>query len=387
MANGLVPVKQDLTANMYALRAGLSVVSAEVLKGKSLMEQKKEALDKVKAEADDNLHVAKKFAEYWEGGVSDKTKYYLSKCMLILSSILLILSLGLFVYMLFFWLIPKLGGDYGDILYGWLLNHNAMRVVSISMTIASILGIGLSIFLQVWFNSSLKYYKEDYGLALEYNPKYDCIWKKSPCKHDVPSFMVTPKYVHKKYNEAMAALATTENECNAEIAAAESEYEQAIAFALQNHILPAKAMYSSLANVFSYLVDERDWANLDYLIYAIETGRADTIKEALQLLDREKQTDRIVAAIQAASREIVQLLVSGFTALSNQISSGIAMLSQQIQANSYQTAQLSARMSQIANAQTLNNALLEKANESSEQLVTDAHRIVELENMRYNRGY
>lgn len=198
---------------------------------------------------------------------------------------------------------------------------------------------------------------------------------------------MNPAYIDQKLLEAESNVEKIQRQGQAKIAAAEDDYKITIAFAIQNHILPAKAMYSSLANVFSYLVDERDWANLDYLIYAIETGRADTIKEALQLLDREKQTDRIVAAIQAASREIAQLLVSGFTALSNQISSGIAMLSQQIQANSYQTAQLSARMSQIADAQTLNNALLEKANESSEQLVTDAHRIVELENMRYNRGY
>ena len=33
-----------------------------------------------------------------------------------------------------------------------------------------------------------------------------------------------------------------------------------------------------------------DWSNLDLIIYYLETNRADTIKEALQLLDEEIRT-------------------------------------------------------------------------------------------------
>lgn len=34
------------------------------------------------------------------------------------------------------------------------------------------------------------------------------------------------------------------------------------------------------------LIDFRDWENIDLIIYYFETGRADDMKEALQLVDR-----------------------------------------------------------------------------------------------------
>ena len=171
---------------------------------------------------------------------------------------------------------------------------------------------------------------------------------------------------------------------------------------IQNHVDPAKAVYQSLIQIFSGQIDERDWSSLDYLIYAVETGRADSIKESLQLLDREKQTNRIVAAIQTASKEIAQILNRGFSALSEQMTKSFVILSKQIQTSTAailgsisqmqqiqesQTALLSAKVSQLTQQQSLNRALMEKANESSEQLVADIHQIAQLENARYNRGY
>lgn len=55
--------------------------------------------------------------------------------------------------------------------------------------------------------------------------------------------------------------------------------------------------YRELLEQFSSLLDERDWKNLDLVIYQIETGRADSIKEALHQVDRELQTERIVKSV------------------------------------------------------------------------------------------
>lgn len=372
---------------MYALRAGLSVVSEEVQKGKALIDQKEEALDEIKAEAADKLHMANKLAEYWKNATYNDRHYKKAKAQRNLLLTIALLFLGLGVYMIFFWVIFGLNENSDFIIYRWLINYNYMFAVAISLTIASVLGMAAFLFLRWILSETLWDYKWKYSKDVKYNRGNDSF---EPDKEKVsllPQKKVTPKIVHERYDAAVAAIPALESQFQEKIAAAETEYKNAIAAAKVNHIIPAKRMYSSLIQLFSFLVDERDWANLDYLIYAIETRRADSMKEALQLLDREKQTDRIVAAIQAASREIAQLLVTGFNALSHQISASVNMLSQQIQANSYQTALLSTRMTQLSNAQTLNNALLEKANESSEQLVADAHRIVELENMRYNRGY
>ncbi len=55
--------------------------------------------------------------------------------------------------------------------------------------------------------------------------------------------------------------------------------------------------YRELLAQFSPLLDERDWPHLDLVIYQLETGRADSIKEALHQVDRELQTERIEKSV------------------------------------------------------------------------------------------
>lgn len=44
----------------------------------------------------------------------------------------------------------------------------------------------------------------------------------------------------------------------------------------------------ALDNSYGDILDSRDWDKLDKIIYLLETHRADTVKEALQLIDRER---------------------------------------------------------------------------------------------------
>lgn len=43
-----------------------------------------------------------------------------------------------------------------------------------------------------------------------------------------------------------------------------------------------------LENAYGDILDSRDWDKLDKIIYLLETYRADSVKEALQLIDRER---------------------------------------------------------------------------------------------------
>lgn len=76
-----------------------------------------------------------------------------------------------------------------------------------------------------------------------------------------------------------------------------------------------------LESEFGGLLHTSDWGNIDYLIYLFMTGRADSKKEALQLLDKEKRTDRIVGAINGAAKYISKNISSAMNSLGNRLSS------------------------------------------------------------------
>jgi len=68
---------------------------------------------------------------------------------------------------------------------------------------------------------------------------------------------------------------------------------------IRNGIYPqiAKA-YENLVKKYSSVIHESDFENLDYILYLLETGRADTKKEALQLVDEERRNERLVEAVE-----------------------------------------------------------------------------------------
>ncbi len=113
---------------------------------------------------------------------------------------------------------------------------------------------------------------------------------------------------------------------------------------------------------YGNLIDKRDWENLDLIIYYYETGRADSVKEALQLVDKERRNDALIEAIGIATNEICQSIHT----LGKVMIQGFASLSAQLEA---QKVQIAGAMSEILTQQTLNNALLAKANVSSKQMV------------------
>ena len=64
---------------------------------------------------------------------------------------------------------------------------------------------------------------------------------------------------------------------------------------------------------YSEILDVRDWENVDLIIYYFETNRAESIKEALVMVDAQKAVGAIVGAINNASREISSTIRAFFT--------------------------------------------------------------------------
>lgn len=138
----------------------------------------------------------------------------------------------------------------------------------------------------------------------------------------------------------------------------------------------------SITDNYSGLLDKRDWQYLDLVIFYYETGRADTIKEALQLVDNERRNAEVISTIRHASDTIcgtinssIRALGSAMTAcfdrLSSQINAGFASLSGSIGAVNAQLGQISAQNAALITGQQMQNALMAKASTSSTQLAED----------------
>ncbi len=132
-----------------------------------------------------------------------------------------------------------------------------------------------------------------------------------------------------------------------------------------------QAVYTALEKQYSPLLDVRDWQHIDLLIFYFETRRADSMKEALQLVDRQVQTNSILQAIQTASAEITDTIRVSVSRMAQIVGNGFALLSNQLgQLQRTQNLQLM-QMNEMINEQKMLKALQQKANVNSMQLMED----------------
>lgn len=133
--------------------------------------------------------------------------------------------------------------------------------------------------------------------------------------------------------------------------------------------------YMALAKRFNPLLDERDWAHLDLVIFELETRRADTVKEALQLVDRELQTERIQQTIVQATEQICYEIRRGFARLEATIVRCCEAICAQLAVMNVQLAGISSQLSELTDSVNLGNALQAKANVTSSQLLSSVNYI------------
>lgn len=144
-------------------------------------------------------------------------------------------------------------------------------------------------------------------------------------------------------------------------------------------LVRSDALYKALQKEYSSVLDERNWKNIDLILFAFETGRADNLKEALAFADQESRTRRIEKAIQNATNQICSTIRSEVSSLRNTVQTCCNRLSAQIQnigdkVLASNRAILSAQEAMLTE-QRMTNALIEKSNMSSMQLMDDIHRL------------
>ena len=144
-----------------------------------------------------------------------------------------------------------------------------------------------------------------------------------------------------------------------------------------------RTLYRQLKNS---ILDERDWENLDIIIYELETGRADTIKEALQQTDLLIRHNEIKQAIGKASEAICNTIQQSMSEISFSIERNMLRIHDDFISLSEDQRRIQQSLQDVVSAQELSNALKEKANVSSAQLAADVKRLRELEDYKFYRS-
>ena len=162
---------------------------------------------------------------------------------------------------------------------------------------------------------------------------------------------------------------------------------------IRERSLQGLAMYDALVKTFSSILDERDWKNLDLVIYYLETGRALDIREALQQVDRQHQNDALVRVMQEAQSAISMSIQRSTFALAAMIQQSALQIQSAITfntvvsgyANGYLVGAEAERMAltletrarEALDTTLLQTALVEKSKASSEQLVQSTRSLHE----------
>ena len=150
----------------------------------------------------------------------------------------------------------------------------------------------------------------------------------------------------------------------------------------QNKLLSdATAIYESIKALA--IIDERDWANLDFVIYELETGRADSMKEALQQADLCIRHNEMIQAIETAGEAISACISQNINDLKHSIGLQVRSLRADINELNKGQRTIAEKLGDMLDAQELSNALLERASESSKDLAKNIEYIKDIKYREY----
>ena len=152
------------------------------------------------------------------------------------------------------------------------------------------------------------------------------------------------------------------------------------------HAVAGLVMIKALEESFDDMIDPRDWENTDIIIYALETRRAENMQQALQVVDGERRTERIIDAVNTAGQEICKSINTGLSRLQSEMTRCFGILGQIV---ALQGDRIAAQMqglqdginasnsyiAQLSSQQSMSNALLAKANENSAALTAEVTRL------------
>lgn len=106
------------------------------------------------------------------------------------------------------------------------------------------------------------------------------------------------------YGKTIDKIISQLNQFKTEFIAYQNNVKNAPSLRGKNYPQLAKA-YNELVKKYTVTIHESDFKYIDYLLYLFVTRRAETMKEALQLLDDERRNQRLVQAVEDSAKYIV----------------------------------------------------------------------------------
>ena len=434
--------KKELLGNLYALRAGLSVISQEKDNADKALEEYSDITYKASrkihnaknwlASADSKRRAAKNEYENQkrvrdvqyqnDKNKIDKNSYYVkapSLALVILRYILIVAVIAGAVALCWYCIDKFINainvadeiGYFTDVVFTDVITMEVVEEVekqfwkwlgcSIGAVLLSVLAMVLLYFFVIRRGTSIKRrrrivkkIREKNQLAATYKQDVAVIDQDLANKLDA---------IDKKEAKTEKDLIYLQKEYDQAVEPHKKELSVKLALYKDN----ATQIYKVLKSKFSEMLDERDWKYLDLYIYMYETGRAESKKEALQLIDQYIQNQNIVEAVNRAGSAVCATLKSGFSKVRDaigtacmainttmrelhsetmlkmdRITNRLDDINENVQTASAKLDTLSAGINNLGNsvveltgAVNMGNALKSKASTSSEQLVSDSRYI------------
>lgn len=367
--------KNQMLADLYALRAGMSAISIERdkfgVKEKAYSDAKRK-VDCACYEYENAENFVSRCDEYDKKDSLQKTEEKVKLDRTFKKTVIGSLGAGIVGALIpwFFYFVTS--GDYGqDSKYGYSFWKEYLIASACILGIIFVVGLAFALIVKVSNGKDLqKRIKEGSGKS----------------KQDL--------------KDAKARLSQAAADCDSAqkaLAIVSKDYEKMKSVSTKL----SQEMYNALVAQFKSVLDIRDWAHIDLIIFNFETGRADTLKEALQQVDRRVQTDEIIEAIESAGssiaatinvtmRELRSDLNKSFNRLSEQLAiqhaeqmTALGNINRSIERTNESIAKLQSAtenngktLENISSAANLNNALIAKIGYDSMSLMDDVNYMV-----------
>ncbi len=367
--------KNQMLADLYALRAGMSAISIERdkfgVKEKAYSDAKRK-VDCACYEYENAENSVSRCDEYDKKDSLQKTEEKAKLDLTFKKTVIGSLGAGIVGALIPWFFYFATSGDYGqDSKYGYSYWKEYLIASACILGIIFVVGLAFALIVKVSNGKDLqKRIKEGSGKS----------------KQDL--------------KDAKARLSQAAADCDSAqkaLAIVSKDYEKVKSVSTKL----SQEMYNALVAQFKSVLDIRDWEHIDLIIFNFETGRADTLKEALQQVDRRVQTDEIIEAIESAGssiaatinvtmRELRSDLNKSFNRLSEQLAiqhaeqmTALGNINRNIERTNESIAKLQSAtenngktLENILSAANLNNALIAKIGCDSMSLMDDVNYMV-----------
>lgn len=154
------------------------------------------------------------------------------------------------------------------------------------------------------------------------------------------------------------------------------------------YIANAYSAFVSLKEIYEPVLAVNDWKYIDDIFWALYSGRADNLKEALKYADNERRTNKITEAIKDMSSQIQTAISTSMRSLNSTIRDGFEKVTHymdisvrtkvlSIENSMTSTSAISNQLSNISSSLDFNNSLTNNLSQSTQCLSESVDRLIE----------